>query len=156
MPGPPKNPSSLRVLRGSPGKRPVNKNEPLGTRGVPKCPAWLTAPARKAWKEMGALLDGMRVINLEDKVALELLCHTYSIWLRANKVINRRGKEGGLTYKCKTEHGERFLARPEVAIEADSWRRIKSMLGEFGLTPAARTKVKASPGAKDGPLNEFM
>lgn len=156
MPGPRKKPRALSVLKGNPEHRPVNKNEPVGTRGVPKCPAWLTLPAQKAWKQMGALLDEMRVINLEDRIALELLCNTYSIWLRANKVINRRGVTGGLTYKAKTEHGERSLARPEVAIEADSMRRIKAMLSEFGLTPATRSKVKSSPAGKGGALDDFM
>ena len=156
MSGPPKRPTQLNLLRGKPGKRAVNKSEPIGTRGIPKCPTWLSPKAKQAWKEMGGLLDDMRVLNLEDKFALELLCHTYSIWRTASNVINRRGPKGGLTYKAKTEHGERFLARPEVAIEADSWRRIKSMLSEFGLTPAARSKVKASMVGKDSLLDEFM
>jgi len=156
MPGPPKTPTAINALRGKPGKRAVNKSEPQGTPGIPKCPTWLSAKAKQAWKEMGVLLDGMRVLNLEDKVALELLCHTYSIWRTASQVINRRGPKGGLTYTVKTETGERFMARPEVAIESDAWRRIKAMLSEFGLTPAARIKVKAGPGRKGSALDEFL
>lgn len=156
MPGPPRTPTQLNLLRGNARKRGVNKSEPTGTRGIPKCPTWLSPKAKQAWKEMGVLLDGMRVLNLEDKLALELLCHTYSIWRTASNVINRRGPTGGLTYKAKTEHGERTLARPEVAIESDAWRRIKAMLSEFGLTPATRTKVKASPAGRGSALDDFM
>jgi len=98
MSGPPKKPTAINKLRGLPGKRAENKSEPKGTPGIPKCPAWLSPKAKDAWKEMGGLLDGMRVLNLEDKVALELLCQTYSIWWTASRVINRRGPTGGLTY----------------------------------------------------------
>ena len=133
MSGPPKTPTQLNLLRGKPGKRAVNKNEPMGTRGIPKCPSWLSAKAKQAWKEMGVLLDGMRVLNLEDKVAMELLCHTYSIWRMASNVINRRGPKGGLTYMARTEHGERSLARPEVAIERDSRLAFARMLRELAL-----------------------
>ncbi len=39
-------------------------------------------------------------------------------------------------------------ANPAVAMLADADRRFKSYLVEFGLTPAARTKVKVDGGEK--------
>ena len=46
--------------------------------------------------------------------------------------------------------------RPEVAIRSDAWKRHKSMLVEFGLTPSARTRVAANPEQKSGKLERFL
>jgi hypothetical protein len=36
MSGPPKTPSHLRLVRGNPSKRPINKDEPKPPKGVPQ------------------------------------------------------------------------------------------------------------------------
>lgn len=38
MSGPPKTPTHLRLVRGNPSKRPINKNEPQPPKGVPPVP----------------------------------------------------------------------------------------------------------------------
>jgi len=64
---------------------------------------------------MGGLLDGMRVLTLEDKLAMELLCHTYSTWRKAAGVIDKKGP----TYEAKTDfwhnifiYNDAFLPTP--------------------------------------------
>ncbi|MEM8438009.1 phage terminase small subunit P27 family, partial [Morganella morganii] len=42
MPGPPKTPSHLRLVRGNPSKRPINKKEPKPPSGVPPTPKHFT------------------------------------------------------------------------------------------------------------------
>ena len=46
---------------------------------------------------------------------------------------------------------------PQVAIASDAWRRSMTMLTQFGLTPASRSKVSAlgGDGEKD-PFEEMM
>lgn len=36
MPGPPKTPTHLALVKGNPSKRPINKNEPKPPSGVPQ------------------------------------------------------------------------------------------------------------------------
>ncbi|HHS8776745.1 TPA: phage terminase small subunit P27 family, partial [Klebsiella pneumoniae] len=38
MPGPPKTPTHLALVKGNPSKRPINKNEPKPPSGVPPIP----------------------------------------------------------------------------------------------------------------------
>ena len=46
--------------------------------------------------------------------------------------------------------------RPEVAIRADADRRFRAYLVEFGLTPAARSKVKISDQKAKDPRARFF
>jgi P27 family predicted phage terminase small subunit len=64
----------------------------------------------------------------------------------------------GRTYTTKTQMGDLLIkANPAVAMLADANRRFKSYLVEFGLTPAARSKVNVNGGKKEAdPLAEFF
>lgn len=48
MSGPPKTPTHLRLVRGNPSKRPINKNEPQPPKGVP--------PSSQAFRQAGEVL----------------------------------------------------------------------------------------------------
>ncbi|MEX9782373.1 P27 family phage terminase small subunit, partial [Providencia manganoxydans] len=41
-------------------------------------------------------------------------------------------------------------------MKADVWKRIRAMLSEFGMTPAARTKVSAKGPEQEDPLEAFL
>lgn len=41
-------------------------------------------------------------------------------------------------------------------MKADAWKRIRAMLGEFGMTPAARSKVTINTPAEEDPFEAFM
>ena len=50
--------------------------------------------------------------------------------------------EHGAWYECTKESGATMHRQhPAVAARADAARRVQSLLSEFGLTPAARSKV---------------
>ncbi|EPN8562608.1 phage terminase small subunit P27 family [Enterobacter hormaechei] len=63
----------------------------------------------------------------------------------------------GYTYRTETQSGDVLIkAHPAAIMKADAWKRLRAMLGEFGMTPASRSKVNAKgPDAVD-PLAEFM
>jgi P27 family predicted phage terminase small subunit len=138
-------PSALKVLAGNPGKRRLNRREPKPIVQLPPCPAHLKDVARQAWRQIGQRLTTLRVVTEADGPALELLCLAYQEYRRAIGVVERRGP----TYATRTPTGMIVRRRPEVAIASDAWRRVKAMLVEFGLTPAARSRVAAEPPAAD-------
>ncbi len=143
-------PTHIKLLRGNPGKRALNKREPKPARGVPRMPAHLSRRAKAAWKSIGPALDAMGVLTLADAKALELLCDVYAEYRAAREVTER----DGLTYETFGPTGSMTRPRPEVAIASDAWRRMASMLREFGMTPSSRTKVSTA-GADDKPGNPF-
>lgn len=144
-------PTALKKLRGNPGKRALPANEPAVEPSMPLYPSYFTDDQRDAWNDLAERLFGMKVLTEGDSTALELLVVAYTEWRYAAAVVEREG----MVYTNITETGGiMYRARPEVAIASDAWRRVSSMLREFGLTPSARTKVSAAGGA-EAP-NAFM
>jgi P27 family predicted phage terminase small subunit len=144
-------PTAIRELRGNPGKRALPANEPQVEPSMPIYPSYFTDDQRDAWNDLAERLFGMKVLADGDSTALELLVVAYTEWRYAVATV----EEEGSVYCTTTENGDKmYRARPEVAIASDAWRRLSSMLREFGLTPSARTKVSTAPSNEK--QNAFM
>ncbi|GLQ31654.1 phage terminase small subunit P27 family [Litoribrevibacter albus] len=149
----PAKPTALKVVTGNAGKRPLNKNEPKPEVKRPKVPAHLSPKAKTAFRGLCDLLENMGVLTIADGVALELMCDAYAEWRDCRKVVEKEGR----TYQTTSMAGELvYKARPEVAMASDAWKRLKAMMGEFGLTPASRTKLQTNKPEEVDPLEEFL
>jgi P27 family predicted phage terminase small subunit len=59
----------------------------------------------------------------------------------------------GRTYSTTATSGDKLMrARPEVALRNEAMRHAQSLLSEFGLTPAARSKVSAGRPKETNPF----
>lgn len=153
MPGPPPKPTALKVVTGNAGKRALNKQEPKPKQAKPKCPAHLSPKAKTAFKNVCQILEGMGVLTIADGMAIELLCDAYAEWRDLDTLIKKEGR----TYKTISTSGDEVIkGHPAVAMRSDAWKRIKSMMVEFGLTAASRTKVNAEKPEEVDPLDEYM
>ncbi|SPO68124.1 protein of unknown function [Pseudomonas sp. JV241A] len=70
-------PTELKLVRGNPGKRPINKNEPKPAKRIPSAPGHLSSEGQVAWGRLTVLLDRMGVLTEADGFALERLCDCY-------------------------------------------------------------------------------
>jgi P27 family predicted phage terminase small subunit len=116
-------------------------------------PAWLALSplARRAWRDIEPILRQLRVLTEADAVALALLCDALAGYVTAKKTAAAEGSIYWTTGKVRMRR-----AHPAVAMASDFSRFAKVMLGEFGLTPAARSKVSAAdPDTKD-PLHQWI
>lgn len=148
-------PTVLKLVEGNPGKRKINKTEPKPKREIPSCPAHLSDAGKVAWGRLSVLLDRMGVLTEADSAALERLCDCYSDVLICRESL----KADGWTYKTMDAQGNTLIKGNPAATQlraADS--QFKSYLIEFGLTPAARSKVHATTDddKKADPLAEFF
>jgi len=125
-------PTHLKVVAGNPGKRPLPENEPQPAKGIPKCPSYMPATAKHAWREVCQLLSDMGVLTLADKMALELLVGAYAEYRKAAQHVYKHG------FDSAGRVGGRNAAACQLS---DAWKRIRAMLIEFGLTPAARSRI---------------
>lgn len=132
-------PTALKLVTGNPGKRAPNKKEPKPKRVIPSCPAHLTDEGKVAWGRLVVLLDRMGVLTEADTFALERLCDCYADILECRELIDRDGR----TYTTQSEGGTLIKTNPAVNQLRAADAQFKSYLVEFGLTPAARTKVNA-------------
>jgi P27 family predicted phage terminase small subunit len=147
-------PTALKLVTGNAGKRPINKKEPKPRREIPSCPAHLDDSGKVAWGRLSVLLDRMGVLTEADSFALERLADCYTDILECRKLIERDGR----TYTAESMGGKLIKANPAVNQLRAADSQFKSYLVEFGLTPAARSKVHASPDDDDkkDPLAEFF
>lgn len=155
MPGRRPKPTVLKLVEGNRGKRAVNKKEPKPKRVVPSCPAYLDDSGKVAWGRLSVLLDRMGVLTEADTSALERLCDCYTDILESRDLIRRDGR----TYTTMDMNRNTLIkANPAVAQLRAADSQFKSYLVEFGLTPAARSKVHATPDDNDkkDPLAEFF
>lgn len=153
MSGPPKTPTHLRLVRGNPSKRPINKSEPQPTKGVPPTPKHFNKQEKYWFKVLGERLDSIGVITVLDGMALELLVGAYIEWRRHRDVIEKEGD----SYKTTSADGSVMIRpHPQVAMMADAWKRVCKMQAEFGMTPSSRSKVNAGNPGESDPLAEFL
>ena len=69
-------PTAIKKLEGNSGKRKLNTKEPIPAKGMPNCPEWLLAEAKKEWERLADLMNQMGVLTEVDMVAL---LHTVSL-----------------------------------------------------------------------------
>ncbi|MCU6671159.1 phage terminase small subunit P27 family [Enterobacteriaceae bacterium H4N4] len=153
MSGPPKTPTHLVLVKGNPSKRAIKKNEPKPPSGVPPIPKHFDKMGKYWFKRIGDDLDAIGVMTTLDGKALELLIEAYTEYRHHCEVL----AEEGYTYISTSATGEKMVkAHPAAVMKSDAWKRIRAMLGEFGMTPASRSKVGAKVPAEADPLEAFL
>ncbi|MBK3776187.1 phage terminase small subunit P27 family [Azospirillum brasilense] len=133
-------PTSMRMLSGNAGHRPLNADEPTPSPGFPLRPPHLTTEASKAWDDFAPTLHTLGLLTAVDGTALEQLCEIYVdvVKLRADVAQN------GRIQVVMTKSGDAMIrARPEVAMLDAAQRQLRMWLEAFGLTPSARSRLKA-------------
>ena len=144
-------PTSLKIIRGNPGKRSLSKNEPTPKAVCPSPPDILSPVAKKHWKIISKQLFDANVMTVLDIPALTIYCEAYSRWIEAGKAVQAEG----VIIKQKSHDGstEYLKQNPNLMIQQKAFDQMKSMLTEFGMTPSSRTRVRTvdkKPSDDDG------
>ena len=148
--GPPPEPTALKVLKGNPGRRPLNDCEPRSKLERPRCPTWLDKEAKSVWKKIVPKLEAMGVLTEIDGQALTRYCTAWAQWKRSIEFIQKRGD----TFAIKDDKGEiRYLQQyPQVSIANKLATQLTRLEQEFGMTPSARTRIRIERSVE---LDEF-
>lgn len=142
-------PTALRVVRGNPGKRALNKKEPKPGPFCAEPPPHLDEDARAEWARLVPMLEGMKVLTAADAMALGNLCMAYSTMTNAWRQL----ATAGLLYRTKTGH---VTNSPLLTIINAQMATVTKYLQEFGMTPASRSRVQtAESGYSDNPFAEL-
>ena len=141
-PGPPPKPSALKRLDGDPGKRGINPHEAQPDASLPTCPEHLTGQARAEWGRIAEQLHTAGLLTRIDATALSAYCETYARWVEAEEKL----KTTGLVVKSPSGYP---MQSPYLPIASKAMQAMRGWLGEFGMTPAARTKINAAPPEQD-------
>ena len=139
--GPKPQPTKLRLLRGNPGKRQINKSEPIPPSDDIAPPDWVSGVARSKWDEVVPKLIGMGVMTNADVDTIARYCTMHEQFVKYLDQV-RRGLDVLVIRddKGKVKYMQSTPAATMMTKLAASMLRIEQ---EFGLTPSARSGIVA-------------
>lgn len=140
--GPKPEPTALKVLKGNPGKRPLNDSEPQPV-GDAQCPDWISEDSRKYWEYIVSVLSSVPgLLTIADSASLALMADTLALYRRAQMEV-----EGG-SITCMSEKGSEYQ-HPAVGIRNKAAAELKQWFAKFGMTPSDRAGLSI-PGHEEG------
>lgn len=140
--GPPPKPSNIRLLEGNRGRLKINDREPKPPVAAPACPPWLDLEARAEWARVVPQLLALGILGQIDRADLAGYCATWSRWRATYLAI----RELGTTFTTPQGY---VASRPEVIQEAKLLALLRLYAADFGMTPAARSKVTTTAAPVD-------
>jgi P27 family predicted phage terminase small subunit len=130
-------PTALKVLKGNPGKRPLNETEPRPT-GHLTCPSHLSKVAKTEWKRIVKEVKAIGLLTSVDRAALTAYCESWSRYVEASENIQKFGSV------IKSPNGYPII-NPYVSIANKALEMIFKYGVEFGFTPSSRSRLHVNP-----------
>lgn len=137
-------PTNVKLLRGNPGKRPLNMDEPQPKAVIPPVPKHLDDEARAEWRRMSKRLHEMGLMTEIDRSVLAAYCVAWSRWVLAEDKI----REFGLVLKSPDKGWP--VQSPYLSIANRALDQMVKLAAEFGMTPSSRSRLSVNKG-KDAP-----
>jgi P27 family predicted phage terminase small subunit len=120
---------------------------PKPRRKLPRCPAFLTGTAELCWKRTAVELYDAGLLTVIDTDALAMYCKAYARWLEAEEQVAKRGTVVVTNVKRDDDGniigGGNYIQNPYLAIANKAMEQMLRLEEQFGMTPSARTRVKA-------------
>lgn len=138
--GPAPKPTSLKLVQGNRGRRPIADCEVAPEVVAPDCPDHLLADAREEWQRIMPFLIRYKLVTEIDTAALALYCQAYGRWQEAERKIAEQRAKGGDGMLVKAPSGYP-IQNPYLAIANRAMADCYKYLQQFGLSPSARTRV---------------
>lgn len=134
--GPAPTPSETLKARGT-FREDRRRGEPDDDVALTTCPDWLDDEGKAEWKRLAPLLKKRRTVSKAACGVLAVLCESWSRYIKASTQLHK-------VMSCDD---------PDV-LAASRWSGIAVSAGaaylkaaaEFGLAPASRARVQATPG----------
>jgi P27 family predicted phage terminase small subunit len=137
-------PTDLKVLRGNPGHRPLNADEPqlpaVDAEVFDTPPLELTGDAAAAaeWSRLAPMLRSARQVTDAERGSLIALCQQWSRYLTANS----KAEAAGMVIKSPSGYP---MPNPYLGIANRALTHCTKLWAELGLTPSSRSRVSAMP-----------
>lgn len=147
--GPKPLPANVHMLRGNAAHKPLAQLLDDVVRpevAIPPCPKHLGLEGRKEWKRITKHLFKLGLISHIDRAALTGYCDAWDDYVWARNAIDEANKvdpTGARGRVWDTPSGYKQISVP-MQIKNRAWGQIKQFLAEFGMSPAARSRVTAS------------
>lgn len=148
--GPAPKPTALKRLQGNPGKRALPAGEPQpAAGGVPAVPRWLSEEGKREWRRLAGRLWRAGLLTEADHDGLAMYCETFATWKRAEAQVRAKGEV------VRTAGGN-VIQNPYLSIANRAKRDALVLAREFGMTPAARTRISVDGGEEEPSVADLL
>ena len=158
----PRLPTKTKILKGTFRANEAPKNEPAPPvlPAIPKAPSHLNRWAKQMWNYNAKELKELGMLTTLDTYSLEVLCEQYGIYRELKEAITHKTVDG----KRKKISIAQYLncrnsqTMPEYAAMKSAFERYSSLLKEFGLSPASRSRIDlpAREPVKSDPMEALL
>lgn len=124
-------PTSLKMLRGNPGQRKLNINEPLPPAGELERPVTLSVGAVAMWEELAPMLVAMGTLTAVDVRPFAALCELQATFTACAQL--------------KDTAPSNFSAK----LERETATALRPFYEYFGMTPSARARISVPKRAEE-------
>ena len=132
-----REPAQSKVIKGNfRGDR--HKHGPVVEIQSPPCPTWLPKSAKKYWKDIAPQLVNAGLIGIVDSAAFIAHCDSVGKFEEVTKKLKKLEDMIDETPQKYQVQSVLFTIRNKL------WDQVMKSASEFGLSPAARSKVKDS------------
>lgn len=145
--GPPKTPTTLKVIRGTATVNPFEIEPPKPE--TLEAPDYLNAEAKKVWIELSTKLEKLGLLTSIDLVGFARYCDMIPKWLKAKKTIDEKGfyypifhRQTRAEIQARAQPRIKYLVQfPEVAIYTQLGKELSRLEQLFGMNPSSRSSL---------------
>jgi P27 family predicted phage terminase small subunit len=150
-------PTALKLVKGNPGKRALNKQEPKVKLSHSSPPPFLNDDALEEWDRVIGTLYTAGLMTELDRAALAAYCQAYGRWAEAERALARMAAKDDLNRALMVKTvGGNAIQNPLVGIANKAKADMVRYAVEFGMTPSARAKVNAADPDDASAAQEFF
>lgn len=142
--GPPRDPASLRDLKGSAHKRGGRLSDEIRPTQGATAPRWLPEEAANEWRRVAPTLRRLKLLTALDRPTLTTYCLAWQRLRDARVLIRELGTS--LTGKKGTPY-----TNPAVHIESAAAAEIRATARLFGMSPTDRLQLLGSIELPESP-----
>lgn len=130
-------PTSLRILRGNPGKRALPTDEARPDSVLPKPPSHLDREGRTEWRRVGRELEALGLVSTIDRALLAAYCAAWSRLVDAEAHLRDSGS-------IVIAANGAIAQSPYLQIANKAIDQLARLAPEFGMSPSSRSRVRAT------------
>lgn len=152
-------PDALKILRGNPGRRPLNKHAPNPKRGEPEMPSYLDKDAQREWKRVAPMLVRLGVLTEADGSLLAGYCEVIGQLAQVNRALKKCGNKllcEKVTVDMDGGSHVEVKQNPLVVIKRNLLQQVRPYCTEFGMSPSSRARMTVPTVESVDPEEDFL
>jgi P27 family predicted phage terminase small subunit len=147
--GRPATPTKLKLLRGETRPSRLNRAEPRPRGHRPRMPLAMAPAAVAVWRRVMREMGATGVITGADADVFRTYCESVARYQYAARMLEQSGP------LVRGQRGE-LVKNPLHQVVRDNAVLLRALARELGLTPAARTGLRANGEPERDPFADFL